>query len=77
LLSSLPTGLLGFALAGSDHKWFPAKGKIEGSSVIVSSDAVLHPMAVRYNWRGFPLGNLYNKEGLPAPPFRSDTYQPE
>lgn len=76
-LSSLPTGLRGFALAGSDHKWFPAKGKIEGSSVLVSSDAVLHPVAVRYNWRGFPLGNLYNKEGLPAPPFRSDTDQPK
>jgi len=76
-LSSLSTGLRGFALAGSDHRWFPATGRIDGCSVLVSSDAVLHPIAVRYNWRGFPIGNLYNKEGLPAPPFRSDTDQPK
>jgi sialate O-acetylesterase len=73
---SLSTGLRGFAVAGSDHKWFAAQGGIDGSSVQVSSDAVLHPVAVRYNWRGFPVGNLYNKEGLPAPPFRSDCDQP-
>ena len=73
---SLSTGLRGFAVAGSDHKWFAAQGGIDGSSVQVSSDAVLHPVAVRYNWRGFPVGNLYNKEGLPVPPFRSDCDQP-
>ena len=75
--SSLSTRLRGFAVAGSDLKWFPAYGKIEGSGVLVCSDAVLHPAAVRYNWRGFPVGNLYNKEGLPAPPFRSDSDQPK
>ena len=75
--SSLSTGLRGFAVAGSDHKWFAAQGGIDASSVLVSSDAVLHPVAVRYNWRGFPVGNLYNKEGLPTPPFRSDTDQPK
>ena len=71
------TVLKGFAIAGNDHKWFPATAAIEGASVILSSDAVPHPEAIRYNWSGYPQGNLYNKEGLPAAPFRSDGYQPE
>ena len=71
------TILKGFALAGTDGKWFPATATIDGTSVLVSSDAVPYPAAVRYNWKGFPNGNLYNKEGLPAPPFRSDADQPE
>jgi len=74
---SLVTSLKGFALAGSDHKWFPAQGQIKGNSVLLWSDAVPHPIAVRYGWRGFPKGTLYNKEGLPAAPFRTDTDQPE
>jgi len=74
---SLVTSLKGFALAGSDRKWFPAQGRIEGDTVLLWSDAVPHPVAVRYGWRGFPKGTLYNKEGLPAAPFRTDTDQPE
>ncbi|MCE9587249.1 MAG: sialate O-acetylesterase [Verrucomicrobia bacterium] len=74
---SLVTSLKGFALAGSDRKWFPAQGRIEGDTVLLWSDAVPHPKSVRYGWRGFPKGTLYNKEGLPAAPFRSDTDQPE
>ena len=75
--SSLVTSLKGFALSGSDRKWFPAHGRIEGKSVLLWSDAVPHPVAVRYGWKGFPNGSLYNQEGLPAAPFRSDDYQPE
>jgi sialate O-acetylesterase len=71
------TQLAGFAVAGSDGKWFQAAGHIENNTVLLSSDAVSHPMAVRYNWKGFPTGNLYNKEGLPVPPFRTDAEQPE
>jgi sialate O-acetylesterase len=71
------TSLRGFALAGEDHKWFPAQGRIEGNCVILWSDAVHHPEAVRYGWKGFPNGTLYNIEGLPASPFRSDRDQPE
>ena len=73
----LTTSLKGFAVAGENRKWFPATARIDGNDVILSSDAVLHPVAVRYNWRGFPVGNLYNKVGLPAPPFRSDRDQPK
>jgi sialate O-acetylesterase len=76
-LIKLSTHLKGFAIAGADGKWFTAQGNIEGGSVLLSSDAVPFPRAVRYNWRGFPLGNLYNKEGLPAAPFRSDSFQPD
>ena len=73
----LITSLRGFALAGIDRKWFPAQGRIEGKSVLLWSDAVAHPVAVRYGWKGFPNGSLYNKEGLPTAPFRSDADQPE
>ncbi len=68
--------LTGFSLSGKDGKWFPARGVIHGDTVLLSSDAVPYPVAVRYNWAGFPKGNLYNKEGFPAPPFRTDTEQP-
>jgi sialate O-acetylesterase len=71
------SSLKGFALSGANRKWFPATGRIEGDDVILSSDAVPHPEAVRYNWKGYPVGNLYNREGLPAPPFRTDTDQPK
>ena len=71
------TSLKGFALAGADRKWFPAQGHIEGDTVLLWSDAIPHPLSVRYCWRGFPNGTLYNKEGLPAAPFRTDTDQPE
>ena len=74
---SIATLLTGFALAGREGKWFPATGLIKGDTVLLSSDAVSHPTEVRYNWKGFAVGNLYNREGLPATPFRSDTAQPE
>jgi sialate O-acetylesterase len=67
----------GFAIAGKDGKWFPASGTIEGESLVLWSESVPDPLCVRYGWRGFSLGNIYNKMGLPAPPFRSDTEQPK
>lgn len=70
------SSLKGFALAGANRKWFPATARIEGDEVILSSDAVPHPEVVRYNWKGYPIGNLYNRQGLPAAPFRTDTDQP-
>ncbi len=64
--------LKGFTIAGRDGKFIPANAMIDGSTVIVSSDKVAKPMAVRYNWAMLPDGNLFNREELPAAPFRSD-----
>jgi len=66
--------LTGFVIAGKDHKWYPATATIVGNTVEVSSPSVTEPAEVRYNWydRTSGMGNLYNKDGLPASPFRSD-----
>jgi len=61
-----------FAIAGADKKFVWAKAKIEGDKIIVSSEAIANPMYVRYAWADNPDVNLYNKEGLPASPFRTD-----
>lgn len=64
-----------FAIAGEDKKWFWSDAKIDGSTVIVSSPDVPNPVAVRYAYCTNPAGaNLYNKEGLPAFPFRTDNW---
>jgi sialate O-acetylesterase len=60
------------AIAGVDKKFIWAKAKIEGDKVIVWNDDITSPVAVRYGWADNPEGiNLYNKEGLPASPFRT------
>ena len=69
-----PKELTGFAIAGADQNWVWAKAQIDGSNVVVSSDQVASPVAVRYGWANNPLCNLYNKEGLPASPFRTDDW---
>jgi sialate O-acetylesterase len=69
-----PTELTGFAIAGADQKWAWAKATIAGNTVVVSSDQVSAPVAVRYGWANNPNCNLYNKEGLPASPFRTDDW---
>jgi sialate O-acetylesterase len=62
-----------FAIAGADKKFIWAKAKIEGDKIIVWNDDVANPMYVRYAWADNPVNpNLYNKEGLPASPFRTD-----
>lgn len=62
-----------FAIAGADKKFVWASAKIEGNKVIVWNDTVSEPKYVRYAWADNPLDpNLYNKEGLPASPFRTD-----
>lgn len=68
--------LKGFAVAGSDRKWHWAEAVVDGTNVLCESSAVPEPIAVRYAYRANPLGrgNLYNKEGLPAAPFRSDEW---
>ncbi len=69
-----PTELTGFGIAGADHKWVWAKAAIEGNTIVVSSDKVPEPVAVRYGWGNSPPCNLYNQEGLPASPFRTDDW---
>jgi len=63
-----------FSVAGADHKWHWAEAKIEGDSIIVSSPDVPDPVADRYAWQSFPAATLYNGAGLPAVPFRTDTW---
>ncbi len=64
--------LKGFAITAGDGKWFWAKAKIVGETIVISSDKVTSPKYVRYAWAGNPICNLYNKQGLPASPFRTD-----
>lgn len=73
LIAPLNT-LAGFELAGEDKVFKPAEAKIEKDTVLVTSAEVAEPVAVRYAWRNAPLAGLFNKEGLPAVPFRSDTW---
>ena len=64
--------LKGFEIAGKrDSCYVAAKAWIKGNKVIVRNDAILHPFAVRYGWEKEPNVNLYNREGLPASPFRT------
>ncbi len=66
--------LTGFTIAGEDKKFHTAHAKIEGDTVVVWSEDVPKPTAVRYGWAAYPVVNLWNKEGLPASPFRTDTF---
>jgi len=66
--------LKGFTIAGPDKKFVNAEAKIQGDRVIVSSPQVARPVAVRYGWANCPVVNLFNKEGLPPSPFRTDDF---
>lgn len=65
--------LKGFTIAGADKQFVPANATIKGKKVIVYADAVHEPVAVRYGWANVPDVNLFNKDSLPASPFRTDT----
>jgi len=73
-LKASPGDLQGFAIAGSDRKFVWAKATIEDGKVIVWSDAVPEPAAVRYAWAANPKCNLVNAADLPASPFRTDEW---
>ena len=66
--------LEGFQIAGEDHKWVWADARIQGDTIVVSSPSVPKPTQVRYAWQSNPLATLYNGAGLPAGPFRTDTW---
>ena len=64
-----------FAIAGDDRKFVWADAEIAGDKIVVKSGAVPNPKAVRYAWETNPEGaNLFNVEGLPASPFRTDSW---
>jgi len=66
--------LTGFEIAGQDKKYHKANAKIQGRTVLVSSREVKKPVAVRFGWSNTAQPNLFNKEGLPASPFRTDDW---
>jgi sialate O-acetylesterase len=68
--------LSGFEVAGADQHFYPAKATITGATVVVSADEVAKPVAVRYAWADDAgNANLFNKEGFPAAPFRTDHWK--
>lgn len=66
--------LEGFAIAGQDRAWHWANARISGNAVIVSSPDVPRPTEVRYGWQTDPAATLFNRAGLPAGPFRTDSW---
>jgi len=68
------TKLEEFAIAGEDRKWVWADAHIEGDTVVVSSPSAPNPKEVRYAWQSNPAATLFNGAGLPAVPFRTDTW---
>jgi sialate O-acetylesterase len=63
-----------FAIAGEDRKWYWADAHLEENTVVVSSPSVPNPKEVRYAWQSNPAATLFNGAGLPAAPFRTDTW---
>ena len=68
--------IVGFVVAGQDRAFYFAKARIEGESVVVWSEKVPAPVAVRYAWACNPVCNLYNGADLPVFPFRTDDWDP-
>lgn len=67
--------LKGFQICGKDQQFVKAKATVEGNRVIVEHPDVPEPVAVRFGWENYPEVNLFNKEGLPAAPFRTDDFE--
>ena len=63
-----------FEIAGEDKIFYPADAKIDGKTIIVASEKVKKPVAVRFAWKPIPEPNLFNAENLPASPFRTDNW---
>ena len=64
--------LEGFAICGADHKFINAEARIIGGQIEVHAAQVPQPVAVRFGWADYPVVNLWNTDGLPASPFRTD-----
>lgn len=75
LVAAQSEKLQGFQLAGEDKKFYWADATIDGDTVVLHSDKVSKPVAVRYAWASsIPWANLFNKDGLPAQTFRTDSW---
>ena len=75
LVSRHGDGLTGFAVAGADRKFVWAEARIDGDAIVVSSDEVAAPVAVRFGCaKNRTWANLFNKDGLPALSFRTDDW---
>jgi sialate O-acetylesterase len=61
-------------MAGADHRYVSAEARIEGGTVVLTANTVPKPVAVRYAWTDDPTANLVNHTGIPAVPFRTDTW---
>ncbi|MBE6872165.1 MAG: sialate O-acetylesterase [Ruminococcaceae bacterium] len=70
------TELVGFEICGEDGNFAKAKAYIDGDTVVVYRDDIAEPVAVRYAWNNVPEFSLYNSEGFPATPFRTDEQRP-
>ena len=66
--------LEGFSIAGVDRRFAWAKATIQGDKVVVTHHEIGEPVAVRFGWADYPVVNLWNKDGLPASPFRTDHF---
>lgn len=66
--------LKGFAICGNDRNWVNAMAEIQGNKVVVWNLSVPNPVAVRFGWADYPVVNLWNQDGLPATPFRTDDF---
>src|SRR5262249_45471084 len=66
--------LQGFTVCGDDHKFVKADAEVRDNKIEVSSKEIDKPVAVRFGWANFTVTNLFNKEGLPATPFRTDDF---
>lgn len=70
------SSIYGFEIAGNNQQFYPAKAMIENNKVVIFSKKVKKPKAVRYSWNGdASKSNLFNKEGFPAVPFRTDDWK--
>ena len=66
--------VVGFSVAGKDRVFYPVEGVIDGASVVLKSESVVSPVAIRYAWAANPIINLYNEADLPAVSFRTDNW---
>ena len=63
-----------FLIAGADQNFLPADVKVEKDRIVVSNPQIANPTAVRFSFRNDGMANIFNKEGLPVNPFRTDSW---